>query len=259
MRLIAYRIKKRVRIEPAPSTRAWMDAWPRRNPYHCLPLAVANSYGWQLLCKAAFNATWTGQHSKRSVIVTPAGRKKSGIGYSHFGGGILTFDADCLLRTTAPTELFVCGPLNACKHGVSALSAIVETSWSMHTFTMNWRFTAPDITVRFDEGEPFCQFFPIVPNTIDGIEPEIHDLDADPQLYKCFNELRLSRQLSNGLRLTAEGVLETGEHQYQHHYHNATTAHGERLAPKPRRRFTVRPFLERGTVTPESHGTDLED
>jgi hypothetical protein len=47
MRLIAYRINQDCRIEPAPTTRAWMDAWPKKHPYHCLPLTVVNGYGWQ--------------------------------------------------------------------------------------------------------------------------------------------------------------------------------------------------------------------
>jgi hypothetical protein len=113
---------------------------------------------------------------------------------------------------------------------------------------MNWKFTAPDLTVRFEEGEPFCHFFPLVPGVIDEVDPEIHDLDSDPILHRRYYELRLSRQLSNGLKPTQNGMVETHEHHYEHNYHNGVAANGEQLAQKPRRRFTVRSFTDLSSI-----------
>ncbi|MEA9787719.1 DUF6065 family protein [Xanthomonas campestris pv. raphani] len=39
-------------IRPAPHERAWMDATDQRYAYRCLPLAIANAHGWELLCQA---------------------------------------------------------------------------------------------------------------------------------------------------------------------------------------------------------------
>ena len=37
-------------IVPGRSQREWMDAFPDRHPYRCLPLTMANSTGWEILC-----------------------------------------------------------------------------------------------------------------------------------------------------------------------------------------------------------------
>jgi hypothetical protein len=259
MRLVAYRIRSDVRLEPAPANRAWMDSWPKRHPYHCLPLTAVNSYGWQLLCLRTFEAVWTGGQSKRAIVVKPIGREGR-VGYSHFGGGVLTFEPGCLIRTESPMQLFVCGPPNECKHGICPLSAIVETSWLPFTFTMNWRFTAPDTVVRFEEGEAFCHFFPIAPGAIEEVEPEWRDLASDPVLSRNYWELKLSRQIANGLRFKESSVVETSAHAYEHHYHTGTSANGDRLAPRPRVRYKVRPFADKSVERlPESSDRDRSE
>ena len=35
---------------PGHSRREWMDVFQDRHPYRCLPLTMANSTGWDLLC-----------------------------------------------------------------------------------------------------------------------------------------------------------------------------------------------------------------
>ena len=37
------------RMRPAPHRRDWMDESPDRYAYRCLPLAIANTHGWELL------------------------------------------------------------------------------------------------------------------------------------------------------------------------------------------------------------------
>ena len=38
-------------LVPAPPARDWMDTGTARYAYRCLPVAVANTYGWQLLLR----------------------------------------------------------------------------------------------------------------------------------------------------------------------------------------------------------------
>jgi hypothetical protein len=47
-------------LVPAPPTRDWMDAFPDRHAYRCLPLAIANAHGWQLLLPVAVTVAWNG-------------------------------------------------------------------------------------------------------------------------------------------------------------------------------------------------------
>ena len=167
-------------IRPAPHERAWMDATDQRYAYRCLPLAIANAHGWELLCQAGFEAVWDGGDGLGAVVITAdAGTAAPAI--SHFGYGMLTFHVPCLFRTDAGVDLFVSGPLNCPKDGIGALSGIVETDWSPYTFTMNWRFTRPG-RARFEAGEPFCHLFPLQRQLIEQVQPQWQPLSETPAL-----------------------------------------------------------------------------
>jgi hypothetical protein len=141
-------------IEPAPRWRDWMNATPGRSANRCLPLLMANEAGWVLKNPAAFTATWNGSDARDAVTVEyedscPANRR---LASSHFGSGVLTWAVPCLFRTPTGFNLLVRGPANWPKDGICALDGLVETDWSVATFTMNWKMTRPDHPITFDEG-----------------------------------------------------------------------------------------------------------
>lgn len=54
-------------LVPAPPNRDWMDATTKRHAYRCLPIAVANTYGWQLLLPADVTAAVLRHHPGRPL------------------------------------------------------------------------------------------------------------------------------------------------------------------------------------------------
>src|SRR5438477_12319321 len=70
-RLIAYQIYEDdfAPIRPAPRERGWMDRASRKFPYRCLPLVVANQYGWEILCTHHVRATWDGASTPQGLYV----------------------------------------------------------------------------------------------------------------------------------------------------------------------------------------------
>ena len=181
MKLIAHVIDgHQVDIRPAPVERDWMEATSQRFAYRCLPLNIANAYGWEVLCNASFLAMWTGGGGIDAIVIEPEpGTIAPAV--SHFGHGILTFHLPCLFRTEPGAELMVQGPINRPKDGIAALSGIIETDWSPYSFTMNWIFTRPDTPVRFEKGEPYCHIFPMSCGALEGLEPKLEVLSADPE------------------------------------------------------------------------------
>jgi hypothetical protein len=134
MKLIAHVIDgHHVDIRPAPVERDWMDATNQRFAYRCLPLNIANAYGWEILCNAGFLAMWWGGEGLDSIVIEPdPGTIAPAI--SHFGHGILTFHLPCLFSTEPGAELMVQGPINRPKDGIAALSGVIETNWSPYSF-----------------------------------------------------------------------------------------------------------------------------
>jgi hypothetical protein len=179
---------------PGRPDRAWMDAFGGRAPYRCLPLTMANTTGWEILCPFGFTAEWNGgtQTSDLAVIPDAPVDDPSQFVSSHFAYGTLTFHTGYLFRTPPGWATQVSGAPNQIKHGCQALVGLVETDWLPFPFTMNWLFTAPG-RVRFEKGEPFC-FVNVVPHTeVDRIEPVIRSLESEPELKDQYETWSSSR------------------------------------------------------------------
>lgn len=185
------------RIRAAPHRRDWMDDSPDRYAYRCLPLAIANTYGWDLLNPGAFQAKWDGGTGLDAItIAKPQGAPCHHV-TSHFGQGILTFHISCLFRTPPGYDLWVMGPANAIRPHIQALNAVVETDWSPYTFTMNWKFTTPDEVVTFAENDPIATIFPIKRGEIETFEPVLRRPEEDAELWAEFSAWRKSRSNFN--------------------------------------------------------------
>ncbi len=172
---------------PGRPERGWMDAFSERHPYRCLPLVLANVSGWDLLSPVAFRATWDGAPETAAIRVEAAeGEDPAAVAAfaaSHFGGGVLTMHTGWLFRTPSGWDLSVAGPPNRPKHGIAALSGVVEADWLPFPFTMNWAFTAPG-AVEFTRDEPFCFVAPVPHVSLDAFEPVVKPLDAEPDLKR---------------------------------------------------------------------------
>jgi hypothetical protein len=195
MDLICYKYEGwRPKIRPAAPKRPWMDATNERYAYRCLPLAIANSHGWELLSPCAFEAKWDGGIHMESVQI------RVDPGYSDhlkpvtlFGYGTVTFHIEGIFRTPPGWNLYVTGPANLQKDAIQALSGIIETDWSPYTFTMNWRFTRPEKWIRFEENEPIAYFFPVERGKVEQFVPRIESLEENEELLRQFEKWSASR------------------------------------------------------------------
>ena len=148
-------------LAPGRQSRNWMDAFASRHPYRCLPLTMANTTGWEILCPFGFTAEWNGGPSQTDIKITPD-RPQPELDHfvtSHFSRGVLTMHPQYLFRTPPGWGLIAQGSPNHVKDGIQPLSGLIETDWLPFPFTMNWIFTRPG-RVKFEKGEPFC-FIPV--------------------------------------------------------------------------------------------------
>ena len=194
-KLIAYQISQNdsAPIRPAPRERRWMEDADERAPYRCLPLVVANQYGWEILTTHHVRATWDGTSELEGLHVENLCGDGPPHCHSHFGEGVLTFQIPFLFKTPEGWNLMVRGPTNSPKDGIVALDGIIETDWAHSTFTMNWRFTRP-CTVEFALGEPICLFFPIRRGLLEMFRAELRMLKSDREFENKFREWSASRK-----------------------------------------------------------------
>lgn len=181
------------RIRPASSRRNWMEATPERFAYRCLPLAIANAQGWELLSPCGFEARWNGGPLVEDVEIRVDAGSGTRVPVSLFGQGTITFHVEGIFETPPGWNLWVGGSPNDAKDGIAPLGGVIETDWSPYTFTMNWRFTRAKHWIRFEKDEPFCFFFPVERALFDRIEPRIRPLDDAPALRDAFLDWSRSR------------------------------------------------------------------
>ncbi len=160
--------------------REWMDETPYRFAYRCIPMTMSNSLGWQLLNPVRCEVVWDGTTTVEALQIRFLDGPASVNPKSHFGSGILTWNAPCIFRTPPGVGMLVTGPANMPKRGITPLEGYVETDWLPNGFSMNWKFTEPDRPVVFERGEPICRIFPYRKNYIEDFQIEVRDVNEDP-------------------------------------------------------------------------------
>ena len=164
LRLIPYSWGEGWGLRPAPGRRHWMDELP--HAYKCLPLVVANQWGWQILCPTDVVATWDGTTDLKGLRVEVPAQYEPAI-KSQFGSGIITFSPPWLFRTPPGWDLYLKGPTNRWKANCVPLDGVIETWWLNYTFTVNWKIVEPG-TVVFRQGESLGQLLPVPHLTFQG-------------------------------------------------------------------------------------------
>lgn len=203
-----------------------MDEAPESFPYRCLPLAIANSHGWEILSPCGFEAEWNGGMAVEDVAIrTDRGTRAEDAPVALFGQGTFTVHIQGLLRTPPGWNIYVSGPPNSFKDGAAALAGIMETDWSPYTFTMNWRLTRPNHPVRFEENEPIAFFFPVERRIVEEVEPAFVPIGQDPELKAMFEQWSRSRDAFH--RQVREHPPEKPADKWQKLYYRGLMPDGE--------------------------------
>src|SRR5260370_1968310 len=106
------------KIARARASRQWMDDFPDRHAYRCLPLSIANAHGWDILCPVALAIDWNGgprteDLTVRALQTMPDGRSVSAFCRSHFSSGIGTFHTHYIVLTDDERDLPATRPFNS--------------------------------------------------------------------------------------------------------------------------------------------------
>ena len=175
-------------IVPGRLERPWMDAFHARHAYRCLPMNMANTSGWEILCPMTFNAEWNGGLMQEDIRIWTDNPHPhlDRFAKSHFSHGVMTMHTGYMFRTPPGWSIMAMGSPNHVKDGIQPLAGVVETDWLPFPFTMNWLFTRPG-RVRFEKGEPFCFITLLQDKFLHDNQPVIKSLESDPELHHQYS------------------------------------------------------------------------
>lgn len=211
---------------PGIRRRDWMDAFPDRHPYRCLPLTMANTTGWEILCPMDIKIVWDGGEYENAIKLYTTGNPNAVASFaqSHFRRGIVTFHTGYLFRTPPGWGVWSTGSPNWFKHGIAPLTGLIETDWLPFPFTMNWQMTKPGEVV-FKKGEPFCFITLMEHNKLEDVQPVIRKLDQNAELKADYLSWNKSR--SNFNKKLRDRDPEVEKQGWQRHYMKGETHSGD--------------------------------
>lgn len=180
-----YKDKSIFKIVPLRLKREWMTNSKEKFAYKCLPLNIANQYGWAVLAPVDFSVVWWGgtDADDVEVVINEPGFDNSILSY--FGESVFTVHPDFILQTPENYSTYIRGIPNQSMPGIKPLDAIVETDWLPFTFTYNFQMLAPGV-YEFKKGDPLFCFFPIERATVENFKLVESFIGKDEEFSKDF-------------------------------------------------------------------------
>ena len=137
--------------------------WFNDHAYYCLPLTIANQYGFGIKSTATFDIIWNGGESIHDTELRMIEESEN---YSqqfdtHFGSGIITVQNRFSLHTPKGVNLMTMNPTNMFIDGLINMNGIIETDNIKRDFTFNIKVTRPNHTIRINKGDIISAFLPI--------------------------------------------------------------------------------------------------
>lgn len=178
--------------------RDWMDGTYKKHAYQCLPMTVANVYGWELILPHDVVAQWDGENTVPKILEGESygGRQLA------YGGivGMVSFSTGWIFGTEPGYETFISGSPNYLRDDAQALSAIIPSSWWPDEFQMNWKINKVGEPVTFEAGMPFM-FFSIFESTVlENVEFTVDNLWDNQELMNSrakYGDLKMKNNEEN--------------------------------------------------------------
>ena len=147
-----------------PKKRSWFTS----HFYKCLPLSIANQYGFVLTLPFDIELTWDGKEHPEGITVKTEDNQSWFKVMSLFGSGIVTIATPFFLRTPPGVNLMTINPPNYILPNITVMSGVVETDNIRGPFTFNIKLQIPGITTTLRKGMPISGIIPIPRYFSDG-------------------------------------------------------------------------------------------
>jgi hypothetical protein len=176
--------------------------WFTPHFYRCLPLSIANQYGYVIKSEYDFTLEWNGGDDRYDIkwyfnddiekVKTMYPRISS-----HFGHGIITIDIPFMFRTPPGINLMTINPPNYVLSGITVMSGSVETDNLRYTFTVNLKINTPETHITIPKGFPLAAIIPVKRDFIESFKmknaEDVMSEDLVLEELNAYNDQKLER------------------------------------------------------------------
>jgi hypothetical protein len=129
----------------------------------CLPLTIANQYGFVVKSNWDMELFWDGDPNNQIVVKSDGWQNHESIQpmLGDFFNGILTFENKFVVRTPPGINLMTMQPPNSFIRGIHVMQGVVESDNLRRNFTFNLKITEPNTTINIKKGDWIAAFIPI--------------------------------------------------------------------------------------------------
>jgi hypothetical protein len=170
-------------IQQSRLKRDWMDATYNKHAYQCLPMTVANVYGWEIVLEEDLIVQWDGGNTPPAILsgeITSSGRVQAISSII----GMISINMGWVINTEEGYNTWMTGSPNYFVDGATPLTATLPSYWWPDESQMNWKITKIGEPVVFEAGTPFC-FFNIYDNSVlESVEIVTSSLWDDKELVE---------------------------------------------------------------------------
>lgn len=157
--------------------------WQKYNPYSfkCRPMANANCFGWDILCRDDIEVDWNGGTSMHDVTVTC----DNNIAISNFGHGTITFRIGYALHTSKNWGMMICPIPNLINTIFTPYSALVETDELKYPIFITVKINTPGKYI-IEKDTPICRLFPLMLEPVINCQPVLESEPEDFLKYRSW-------------------------------------------------------------------------
>lgn len=199
----------------------------------CLPLTIANQYGFVIKSNWDAEIFWDGDINNQISIKSEGWQNHTSIQplLGDFLNGILTFENKFIIRTPPGINLMTIQPPNSFIRGLHVMQGVVESDNLRRNFTFNIKITEPNRTIKIKKGDWIAAFIPVPRFFVDNFKlkdaESFFDSDIIENEIDSINKLGWERHNSDADKTNGSGRryfkgIHVNETPYKNHQKRVT-------------------------------------
>ena len=183
----AYLTKDALSIKQTRVKRNWMDNTYDAHAYHCFPISLANSIGYELSAPEDITFIWDGvDDSSADHVKILNGDKWC---YAGRANASLSFNSGIIFKTENNISMLHMPVPNYFNNSYQTFTSIISTSFYDSFFPVAIKITKANEEITIKAGDPIVTLLPISLTDMSNIELELNNYKL-PQSYFDYHNKR---------------------------------------------------------------------